>query len=205
MNTGSPILLIEINKFEFIFVAVNELSDGNFRVIYKNFVPLEGINKKKISDYEKILNLFKKNIYLIEKKLNFTFKEAVILIDNFEYLLSSLSGFKNLNGSQLVKENITFILNSLKFKINEIEKDKTILHIFNSKFILDKKEIKNLPIGLFGNFYSHELSFFLIDNNDLKNLENILNKCNLKLKKIISKNFIEGASLINNNSNLKLF
>ena len=67
MNTGSPILLIEINKFEFIFVAVNELSDGNFRVIYKNFVPLEGINKKKISDYEKILNLFKKNIYLIEK------------------------------------------------------------------------------------------------------------------------------------------
>ncbi len=205
MNTGSPILLIEINKFEFIFVAVNELSDGNFRVIYKNFVPVEGIIKKKISDYEKILNLFKKNIYLIEKKLNFTFKEAVILIDNFEYLLSSLSGFKNLNGSQLVKENITFILNSLKFKINEIEKDKTILHIFNSKFILDKKEIKNLPIGLFGNFYSHELSFFLIDNNDLKNLENILNKCNLKLKKIISKNFIEGASLINNNSNLETF
>ena len=142
MNTGSPILLIEINKFEFIFVAVNELSDGNFRVIYKNFVPLEGINKKKISDYEKILNLFKKNIYLIEKKLNFTFKEAVILIDNFEYLLSSLSGFKNLNGSQLVKENITFILNSLKFKINEIEKDKTILHIFNSKFILDKKKLR---------------------------------------------------------------
>ena len=47
MNTGSPILLIEINKFEFIFVAVNELSDGNFRVIYKNFVPLEGINKKR--------------------------------------------------------------------------------------------------------------------------------------------------------------
>ncbi len=189
MNTGSPILLIEINKFEFIFVAVNELSDGNFRVIYKNFVPVEGIIKKKISDYEKILNLFKKNIYLIEKKLNFTFKEAVILIDNFEYLLSSLSGFKNLNGSQLVKENITFILNSLKFKINEIEKDKTILHIFNSKFILDKKEIKNLPIGLFGNFYSHELSFFLIDNNDLKNLENILNKCNLKLKKNNFKEF----------------
>ena len=49
------------------------------------------------------------------------------------------------------------------------------------------------------------MSFFLIDNNDLKNLENILNKCNLKLKKIISKNFIEGASLINNNSNLETF
>ena len=39
-------------------------------------------------------------------------------------------------------------------------KNKKILHIFNSKFILDKNQIENLPIGLFGNFYSHELTFF---------------------------------------------
>ncbi len=205
MNTSSPILLIEINKFEFIFVAVNETESGNFKILYKNFVQMEGISNNKISDFEKLNNLFKKNIYLIEKKLNFTFKEAIIIIDNFEYLLTSLSGFKNLNGSQLVKENITFILNSIKFKINEFEKNKTILHIFNSKFLLDKKEIENLPIGLFGDFYSHELSFFLINNNDFKNLENILNSCNLKLKKIISKSFVEGVNIINNNLNLETF
>ena len=58
-----------------------------------------------------------------------------------------------------------------------------MLHIFNSKFYLDKKEIENLPIGLFGDFYSHELSFALINTNDQKNLKNIFNKCNLKLKK----------------------
>tara|TARA_Y100001958_G_C21234397_1_gene560551 strand:+ start:77 stop:1270 length:1194 start_codon:yes stop_codon:yes gene_type:complete len=205
MNTSSPILLIEINKFEFIFVAVNETDSGNFKILYKKFVQMEGISNNKISDFEKLNNLFKKNIYLIEKKLNFTFKEAIIIIDNFEYLLTSLSGFKNLNGSQLVKENITFILNSIKFKINEFEKNKTILHIFNSKFLLDKKEIENLPIGLFGDFYSHELSFFLINNNDFKNLENILNSCNLKLKKIISKSFVEGVNIINNNLNLETF
>ena len=41
----------------------------------------------------------------------------------------------------------------------KLEKKK-IFHIFNSKFFLDKKKIENLPIGLFGDFYSHELSFF---------------------------------------------
>ena len=41
--------------------------------------------------------------------------------------------------SQLAKENITYILNSLKSKINEIENEKIILHIFNSKYLLDKK------------------------------------------------------------------
>ena len=72
---------------------------------------------------------------------------------------------------------------------------KQILHIFNSKYFLDEKETENIPIGLFGNFYSHELSFFLINKNDYKNLHNIFNKCNLKIKKIISKSFIEGANI----------
>ena len=47
--------------------------------------------------------------------------------------------------------------------------------------------IENLPIGLFGNVYSHELSFSLISNNDFKNIQNILDKCNLKIKKIFLK------------------
>ena len=70
--------------------------------------------------------------------------------------------FKKLNGSQLIKENITYIINSLKFSVIEQEKDKTILHIFNSKSVLDGQETENLPIGLFGNFYNHELTFFLM-------------------------------------------
>ena len=56
-----------------------------------------------------------------------------------------------------------------------------------------------------GIFYSHELSFFLINNNDYKNLKNIFDKCNLKIKKIISKSFIEGVNLINLNKNSETF
>ena len=55
----------------------------------------------------------------------------------------------------------------------KLKKKKTIVHIFNSKYFLDKKEIENLPIGLFGDFYSQELSFSLLNSNDYKNLNNI--------------------------------
>ena len=58
---------------------------------------------------------------------------------------------------------------------------------------------------MFGNFYSQELSFFLIDINDYKNIQNIFEECNLKIRKIISKNFIEGISLININQNTETF
>ena len=72
-----------------------------------------------------------------------------------------MSGFKKLNGTQILKENITYLLNSLKSIIDKTENKKNILHIFNSKYSLDKKEIENLPIGLF-DFYSQELSLSLI-------------------------------------------
>ena len=127
------------------------------------------------------------------------------MFDNFDSSIINFSGFKKLNGSQLIKENITYILNSLKLKVSESEKEKKILHIFNSKNLLDKKNTDNIPIGLYGDFYSHELSFFLINNNDFKNVKTIFDKCNLKIKKIISKNFLEGIHLIENNENLDNF
>ena len=95
----------------------------------------------------------------------------------------NLSGFMKLNGSQILRENITYILNILKSYVDRIETKKKVLHIFNSKFNLDNNEIKNLPVGLFGNFYTHELSFILISLNDHKNLNYIFKKCNLRVKK----------------------
>ena len=106
-----------------------------------------------------------------------------------------------MNGNQILEDDISFILNDLKKKISDIEKNKTIIHLFNTKFILDKNYIKNLPIGLFGDFYSHQLTFFLMDNNDLKNIKTLLNKSNLNLNRIILKSFSDGISLVNNHNN----
>ena len=66
------------------------------------------------------------------------------------------------------------------------------------------KETFNLPIGLFGNFYTHELSF-LIDKNDFKNLISAFERCNLKIRKTILKSFVEGVNLIHNTDNLTTF
>ena len=134
----------------------------------------------KISDIKVVLNILKKNIYKIEKKFNFSFNEVVLILENFDFKFINLLGFKKLNGSQILRENITYIINALKSYVNDIESDKTIIHIFNSSFRLDDVKVENLPIGLFGNFYSHELSFTLINNNDLKNIKNIFENCNFK-------------------------
>ena len=131
---------------------------NNLKLIYSHHEPLVGIKHKTINDLELAFNTIK-NIFLIEQDLDFTFEETVLIINNFNLSFFNLSGFKKLNGAQITNDNITYILNSLKANVEKYEEKKSILHIFNTKYFLDKKNIENLPIGLFGDFYSHELSF----------------------------------------------
>ena len=205
MQINSPKLFIEINNAEYIFAVGDENDKENFKLIYKSIVPIQGIKSSKIIDFNLVFNTIKKNIYIIEQKLNYTFKETILIINNVNYTFINLTGFKKLNGSQILKENITYILNSLKSCIDRYEDKKTILHIFNSQYLLDKKSIENLPIGLFGDFYSHELSFCLISKNDYKNLISIFNNCNLKIKKILLRNFVEGSLTSNHHSEINTF
>ena len=205
MNKDSLILFLEINNLNYIFFVGKKDEENNFQTIFKQEVSLTGIENDKISSLEKVFSTIKQNLYLIEQKLEHTFNEIVLILDNFNLTFLNLTGYKKLNSSQVLRENIIYILNTLKSSVVEIEKKKNILHIFNSKFYLFKKKIENLPIGLFGDFYSHELSFVLINKNDYSNLENILDKCGLKIKKILVKSFISGALTSNNNKNLDTF
>ena len=134
MQVKSPNLFIEINNLEFVFIVIDNLGDNEDKFFYKNSVPLEGMENNKISDFDLVFNTLKKNNFLIEKKLNYVFKDVILVLNYFDYSLKNLSGFKRLNGSQLVKENISYIINSLKAEINYTQKDKTIIHIFNVKY-----------------------------------------------------------------------
>ena len=139
MQNFDPKLYLEINNKNFIFYVGENNEESNTKIIYKSVVSLEEFEKNRISDLEKVFNTIKENIYLIEQKFNYTFRELILILENFNPSFINLTGYKKLNGSQILRENITYILNTLKFFINDTERKKTILHIFNSKFILDEK------------------------------------------------------------------
>ena len=205
MQLNSPILYIEINQSNFIFLVGENDEKNNFKSIYRLEDSIKGINDNRISNYDEILNVIKQNLYSIEQKLDHTFTEVVLILENFKTSFVNLAGFKKLNSSQVLRENITYILNTLKSCVDQHEAKKTILHIFNTKYFLDEKKIENLPIGLFGDFYSHELSFSLIDTNDFKNIGNIFSVCNLKIKKIFLKNFVKGCLVCDKNIGINSF
>ena len=205
MKNSTPTLYLEINNSNYVFFVSEKDKENNLKISHKLEVPLQGIDQNRISNLERTFNTIKENIILIEQNCNYTFKEIVLILENFNPTFINLSGFKKLDGSQVLIENITYILNTLKSIVEETEIKKTIIHIFNSKFYLDNKKIDNLPIGLFGDYYSHELSFILMNKNDYKNLKSIFDKCNLNVKKILTKSFIKGVNISNDNKNTETF
>ena len=63
MQVKSPNLFIEINNLEFVFIVIDNLGDNEDKFLYKNSVPLEGMENNKISDFDLVFNTLKKNIF----------------------------------------------------------------------------------------------------------------------------------------------
>ncbi len=190
-------LFVEISDENFL-IAIGEHDDElNFKIIEKEIFSPSGFKNGKIIDLETTVNNLKKTINRIEDRSKLYFSKANLIINQTNFDCINISGFKKLNGNQILSEDISYILNDIKSKIIESEKHKKIIHLFNTKYLLDNKPIDNLPIGLYGDFYSHQLTFFMMKDNDLKNLQTLFNRCNLSLNKIILKSFTEGIDIIN--------
>jgi len=196
---NKKLLLLEISYGKLIFSVVEFDKDVNLKLIDKHIENAQGFKDGKIVDinqaYNNIQNILKK----IEKSTDHIFTKINIVTDQINFECINISGFKKLRSSQILNVDISFIINNLKRLIYENNEKKSIIHLFNTKFILDDNIFKNIPIGLHGEFYNHQLTFFLLKENDLKNLRLLFGKCNLSINRIFLKSFIEGVELIQNN------
>ena len=192
-------LFVEINDDNF-FLAVGEYDeDLNFKILHTETLSAFSLKNGKFTNLEASKDNLKKIINKIENKLNVLFTEVNVITNQTDLDCVNVSGFKKLNGNQILSEDITYILNDVKLKLIETEKHKTIIHLFNTKYLLDNKLVKNLPIGLRGDFYSHQLTFFLMMDKEMKNIKTLFQKSNLNINKIILKSFTEGIKIIQKN------
>ena len=197
-------LLIELENDKFIFYVV-ELNDKGFKVLEKIRIKSKGLNFCKIVDLNDCVLTVQDSLFQIEKKLNHTFDHIILIIDNHETEIINVTGSKKLRGEQLSKQDISYIINSLQKQIIQNDPKKEIIHLFNTFFKLDGTEKKNLPLGMAGDFYSHQLTFLLNKKNDLKNLQILFRRCNLTIERFLNRNFLAGMSICNTLSNDSFF
>jgi cell division protein FtsA len=196
MEIDKPYLFIEINEKNFIFFIAQYNQDLDFKILETKVVESSGILKGQIVDIEHSSKIIKDNLNILEKKISHTFKNVTIINDEDNFRCINVSGYKKLAGSQISNENISFILNNLKKLIINNNPNYSLVHLFNSGFVLDKVNLEKLPIGLYGEFYSHTLTFFLLSKNNIKNLKLVLNNCHIEIDRIVFRSFAKGFDVV---------
>ena len=101
-----PKLFISIGDLEISLIVGHNNDENSFELLEKLILPIDGISNNRITDLDKITNLIKKNILTIEQRVNYTFKDIIVILNNFRTSFLNISGFKKLNGTQISKENI---------------------------------------------------------------------------------------------------
>ena len=195
-------LFLEINNSSLIFLVILE-KDKILSIIQKEIIELTCAANSKLIITDEIKKRLKKTLNEIEKKNNRIFNEVIVILNYYNSNNISISSSKNMLGSKINNDDVAFLINKLKKEILKNEKNKDIIHIFNTNFILDFKEVESIPINSTAEFYGHSLSFFLIDNDEKKRINTLCNSCNLNLERVILKNFIRGINLMNTFSEKK--
>ena len=93
MRVFTPELYVYISNSDYIFLVANKDENENFEIIYDNIVPLN-IGSSNATDLQTITSIVKKS-FQIEQKINFLFKEIIVILNNSNSSFVSLSGFKN--------------------------------------------------------------------------------------------------------------
>ena len=205
MQLNEPYLVIDLNDSKIIFLVVSFTEKKDFKILKKIILETIGIQKGRIINIEIVSQLIKKTIISIEDDLNYFFSNTTTVINPSQINCLNVSGYKKLNGSQVSNDDIAYILNDIKKIILESESKDFLVHLFNSNFSLDSDNLENLPIGLFGEFYNQNMTFFLVNKNILKNIKTVFNSCGINIEKIILKPFVEGIYLLSNHQSDKNF
>jgi cell division protein FtsA len=205
MKIDEPYLIISLNDNKIIFLIVSFNEKNNFKLI-KNFnIDSQGIQNGRVADINIVSRIIKKKLNSIEEELNYFFSKASVIINPINVNCVNISGYKKLNGSQVSKSDIAYILNNIKKTVTSNEDKYSLVHLFNYSFSLDSDNLENLPIGLFGEFYNQNMTFFLVNKNTLKNVKLVFNNCGLNVDRIILKPFVEGINFLQKYKNNKNF
>ena len=187
-------LIIELDddKIKYGVFETNEESD--YKLLTKKISNNAGIEKGKILDLDQSTKTISADLHNIEKKVSKVFKSISVVLNQKDVFCTNLSGFKKLNGSKVEKRDLDYILNEAKNSISKNQRNNSILHILNSNFILDKTKQKKMPINIFGDHLSLDMTFVSIPENNLKNIKEIFSKSDLKIDRVISKPFAENIN-----------
>ena len=168
--------VVELGNTKIICVVAQMMDDSSIKILSTAKTESKGIHNGVIVNLQEATKAIRSCLSNAETEANVTLKKINIVLEIPEFICTKLSKYRKVNGS----------------KINDSKK--SIIHIFNHNYIVDKKKVDKEPIGIYADYLSHEMTFITIPKNIIKNLNQVFIDCDLEIERFISSTF---ASAVN--------
>ena len=198
MISENPIGIIELGnvKIKCIIFKVNE--EGKVEILSGSINDSYGIHNSVIVNLTKASDAIRLCISNAEKKAQISLKKINVVIEQPEFLCTKLSKDRKINGAKVHKHDIEFLLKEAKKEVMLNDATQSIIHIFNHNYIVDGKTFIEEPIDVFADYLSHEMTFISMPKNNIKNINQAFNNCDIEVERIVSCTFALGVELLNN-------
>ena len=167
--------IIEIGSFSIKTIIYSELNQ-NFSIIGTGKTRSRGYNGDEIENFDDFIDSIKNSIVQAEKQANYIIRDAYMLITNQGVKIKKTQKDLNLNGAIIEKNDLRKIS-----KIKIPKDDKYHYNLYTSHYNIDDKLITDNPIGLNCNKLSIISLVSMIDNKQIKLLNNIFQKLHIKI------------------------
>ena len=174
-----------------------KIQNNNIEILSNSITPSEGIHNDVIVSLAKATNSIRSSISNAEKKAKVSLKKINVVFEQPDFLCTKFSKHRKIDGSKIYKEDIAFLLKEAKKQLIHNDKNQSIIHIFNHNYIVDGKAFIEEPIGVYADLLKHEMTFITVPKNNLKNINQVFNDCDIEIERLISRTFALGVQYIN--------
>ena len=106
-NLGKKNLFIELKNEKYVITVGEYDEEFNLTILENKTFVSKGIKYGKIFDLSENSKSLKSGLSEIEEKVNYVFDNANVIL-NTDFDCINISGFKKLNGNQILSEDISF-------------------------------------------------------------------------------------------------
>jgi len=199
MNSNNPRGIIELGNINIKCLLFRINDDNTSEILSTSTIRSEGIHNGVIVNLTKASNAIRFCISTAEKKAKILIKKINVVIEQPEFLCTKLSKQRQIDGSKIQKDDIEFLLKEAKKQVILNDDKQSIIHIFNHNYIVDGKTFVEEPIDVYANSLSHEMTFITTTKNNLKNISQAINDCDIEVERFISCTFALAVQLLKNN------
>ena len=186
-------LSISPNKF-----AIYSFDTNSFKNLYKEETIIN--QNKNFIDFDLLKIFLDKNIFKIEK-LSGKFVKNIFLICDDKNVLNLKIGIKKKNYNVSIdKDYLKNLLKEAKDLFSENYQNEKIMHMIINKYLINGKSYSLLEDDLKSDNLALELQFKSVSNNFIKDIDNILQKYQIKIVKSLDGSYVK--NLFNNDLEL---